>query len=455
MDSSFMETGYALLRIAVCFAVILIPTRRRCPLEWSLAAAGLCLAFMSGMNPLDWARVAGKTLISTDLFAVLCSLFVILLLSGLMEHTCQTQRLVHSVERYITSKRLQLFLFPAFIGFFPVPGGAIFSCPIVVESSKGMPVSIEQKALINYWFRHVWELSWPLFPGFILYVGLADIPPAQALMYNWPACFAAIAGGWFILLRRLQYTQEQSFIAEKKEDDTPNSALPLSGEHSQASKDAEPSQAPMHYSAIWESMPMWLGIVFAFTGMSLSSDIPVGFIFALAFVPSLFLCMYQNKLGLRSLIPLIKAERTRSILLIVVSIFVFKNILMASNLFEPLLILAQNSYTMFLLCTLLPLLSGILTGLMVAFVGVAFPMLIAIIEQGGLWEERLPWLTLALMFGNIGQMLSPVHLCLVVSCRYFEISMSTMMRKLFLLCLFLATVAIGWFLLLRHFAVTV
>ena len=426
MDQPFWIVSYALARIVFCFAVIMWGARKRWPLELSLGLAGFGLALLSGMTPLAWGQLAWNTLTGSGFLTVFASLFVILLLSGTMETSGQTQRLVHSVGRRIASRRAQLFLFPAFIGFFPVPGGAIFSCPMVAESAKDLGISQEDKTLLNYWFRHVWELCWPLFPGFILYVGLAEISPFTAISYNWPSCLMAICGGWYLLLRRCPGKATLSDLPMEQPE----------------------SASQPHGSIIMEALPLLVGMVGAFAAMVIWPGVPAGLLFALAFVVGLAVCLAQNRLGPASLWPLVKAPRTRGILFVVAAIFIFKDLLTESHVLDVFGLLAQNHYALFLICTLFPLLSGVLTGLMVAFVGVALPMVVTVIEQGGLWDERLPWLTLAVMFGNIGQLLSPVHVCLVVTCRFFETEMGVILRRLAVPCALLIATAVLWFLFL-------
>jgi hypothetical protein len=62
--------------------------------------------------------------------------------------------------------------------------------------------------------------------------------------------------------------------------------------------------------------------------------------------------------------------------------------------------------------------TGMLTGLTVGFVGSTFPLLISI--SGG---APLSNMTLAFAAGFIGVLLSPVHLCLVLTKEYFKADM--------------------------------
>ena len=57
---------------------------------------------------------------------------------------------------------------PAFLGFLPSLGGALFSAPMVENASRRYDMTPEQKTAINYWFRHIWEFANPIMPGLLL-----------------------------------------------------------------------------------------------------------------------------------------------------------------------------------------------------------------------------------------------------------------------------------------------
>ena len=77
----------------------------------------------------------------------------------------------------------------------------------------------------------------------------------------------------------------------------------------------------------------------------------------------------------------------------------------------------------------LPMLTGVLTGLMAGFVGAAFPLLLSLLGQMQLQDERLSWIMLALVAGNLGQMTSPVHTCFVVTSEFFRVPFAAMWRS--------------------------
>jgi hypothetical protein len=76
----------------------------------------------------------------------------------------------------------------------------------------------------------------------------------------------------------------------------------------------------------------------------------------------------------------------------------------------------------------LPLLAGFVTGVAVGFTGVSFPLVVALMQTPGSGLTPLATLVLAYGFGYAGMMLSPIHLCLLVSRDYFRSSMREVLR---------------------------
>ena len=70
---------------------------------------------------------------------------------------------------------------------------------------------------------------------------------------------------------------------------------------------------------------------------------------------------------------------------------------------------------------ILPFIAGLVTGLAIGFAGISFPLIIGL--QGGSDSGLTTMSTLALAFGfgYAGMMLSPVHMCLVLTKDYFSV----------------------------------
>ncbi len=111
---------------------------------------------------------------------------LILIMSRVMKETGHMDRLVESFARLSKDARMVGSVMTALIGLLPMPGGALFSAPMVDTSLQNLSVSREQKAVFNCWFRHVWEYWWPLYPGVVLAVALLGVETWRYMVFMAP-----------------------------------------------------------------------------------------------------------------------------------------------------------------------------------------------------------------------------------------------------------------------------
>ncbi|GAG50029.1 unnamed protein product, partial [marine sediment metagenome] len=79
---------------------------------------------------------------------------------------------------------------------------------------------------------------------------------------------------------------------------------------------------------------------------------------------------------------------------------------------------------------LLPFVAGFVTGLAVGFVGTAFPIVMGLLGAMDNPGPIGPYVALAYGFGHLGQMLSPLHLCHVMSNKYFKTHFTAVYREI-------------------------
>ena len=78
---------------------------------------------------------------------------------------------------------------PALVGILPMPGGAIFSAPLVEASRTSPHTQGEILAFINYWFRHIWEYFLPLYPAILLVSSLSGLSLPWIVIHHLPFSF--------------------------------------------------------------------------------------------------------------------------------------------------------------------------------------------------------------------------------------------------------------------------
>jgi len=89
-------------------------------------------------------------------------------------------------------------------------------------------------------------------------------------------------------------------------------------------------------------------------------------------------------------------------------------------------------------------LTGILTGIAVGFIGSTFPLILS------LTGSDPHFFTFAFASGFVGVLLSPVHVCLVLTREYFKADIGKMYKKLIPIAILILIVAIAEFLILDY-----
>ncbi|MDR2075990.1 MAG: DUF401 family protein [Desulfovibrio sp.] len=402
----------ALGKLLLTFAAILILLRLRLALWKTLFAACALLAILCALPAASWIRIPLTSLGQTDFLCMQVMLFGIMVLSALQEAGGQSQRLVEGLESHIRHPRIRLILFPAVVGLLPMPGGALFSCPMLDAASRGLPIDANRKTLINYWFRHIWEVAWPLYPGYILTCSLLGISLLTLAQYTFPLIFLAIGTGWFFFLRDIP--------------SQPDTASPKISP-------AAPPPALSH--VLLEALPLAVTLagagIFAVLLSIAAPAAPSQLAFILSLSLAVIVAFRQNKKYLRTpLRKLLFNAPLFRLLLLIYAVFVFKDTILASGIIKDISTLGSNNLVILLLFLVLPFLCGILTGVMVGFVGACFPILMGILPQAGLQEQLLPLVVAAIICGNAGQLLTPLHICLIVSCEYFQTPFAQVWKRL-------------------------
>jgi integral membrane protein (TIGR00529 family) len=117
------------------------------------------------------------------------------------------------------------------------------------------------------------------------------------------------------------------------------------------------------------------------------------------------------------------------IIFLLCAVMVFKSIVEASGAAESLFTEMQGvGMSPLIILIVLPMLIGFSTGLSSAMVGISIPLVTPFILAGG--ELNGPVFLLAYGAGGMGYLLSPLHLCLILSAEYFKARLISAYRYL-------------------------
>jgi integral membrane protein (TIGR00529 family) len=356
---------------------------------------------------------------------------LILVLSRIMDGAGQMQRLVERFTQLTRDPRTVGSVMTAMIGLLPMPGGALFSAPLVETSLSGQNVSGEQKTLLNYWFRHIWEYWWPLYPGVVLAVALLKVETWCYMLFMAPLTLISVLAGIVFILKPMGSVQ-------------PNGTGRITW------------VALKHF--IWEMMPILvvvlvIGLTGALTAVMGLFGLRVKVSGAVSILPGLvaaiiWVCSVNRvpRIKIRSAL----FDRTiLPMLFLVLSIMVFQGTLTESQAVLKIRDeLAAYRVPLILVIALMPFLSGFITGLAVGFVGLSFPLVIPMFPANP-WWEFMSCAALAYTFGYMGMMLSPIHLCFLVTKDFYKASLLKSYPRLLLSALTVMAAVTLLFVLLK------
>lgn len=424
----------ALAIILLSFALILLLLRYKVPLYLAVFAAIIALGLLARQGPAEGLGIAGKqfgvTISDPDVISLLIIIVLILLFSTILRLSGRLNKITSIFDGLVKSPRLRLAAFPALIGLLPMPGGAWFSAPMVKASASNIEEHPGQLAAINYWYRHIWEYWWPLYPGILLASGLAKIslPMAVALMI--PVSALVVIVGGFTLFRDLK----------------------LNGEPAPASAGA----AGKGWQALLVSMWPILAVVIGGVCLEMGREIyeAQGGVFhqplprtiiisALVVVSALEIIL--DKVKLRDLLRHLADKRELELSAMVFSVVYYQNVLAQTGLIsESVSELHQWRIPVWLVILILPALIGLITGVTIAAVGVGFPVALGLAASAGI--PLVPLFVVGFTAAMLGVMFSPIHLCLMLSVGYFGGKYWDLYRRMIVpLALFFAlTCALAW-----------
>ncbi len=380
------------LLAVILFIIFLI--RKKWNLEYIILLASLLLGLLFELS-------IGKIIlnfmqaISEPVTIRLIGLIVLVfLLSSILRKIESLKDIVDALQKLVKDYRLILAFIPSFLGLLPMPAGAMFSAPMVSEIGDRMGLQAEEKTFVNYWFRHVWEFVWPLYPSILLFSALLEVDVRQIVMVQFPITLVALILGliW-----------EQRYLKKGTASNGRENIL---------------FNLKKLFFGTWPILLVIFLVIF----------IKIDLLISLIVVILSLILLSRSKLKTADIIEIIKKDIPLSTVLLIAGIMIFKKMLQTTGaiMVIPELFTELGIHPLVILF-FIPFLIGFLTGITSAIIGIAFPVLLPFIVQG---EVNLNYAMFAFVSGYMGHMTSPMHLCLVVTKDYFKADLGIIYKML-------------------------
>jgi integral membrane protein (TIGR00529 family) len=371
-----------LLKIGLVIALLLFLLRKKADLGLVLVLDSALTAVLFGMPIGRFLANAGRAAIALETLDLVGIVILVLYIGNFLQRGGHFKRMVEALGNLVDDPRLILAIPSAFIGLLPMTAGAMMGAPIVDEAAKRWDLPPAWKTFFNYWFRHIWEYSWPMYINLILAAAICRVPITRISVTQFPFTLIAIAAGLVILFRRVPF-------------------LPKGHDNPKTLKDV--------LKVIFSIWPILTAVLLVFV-------FKLGMFAALAAAGAL--TQIFVRLSLRERGKIILKSLSPKIILLTVALMIFKATLETSGALDAVIrVVPPHGLSGYVLLFAAPFVVGLLTGVNQAFVAIAFPLLVPIIGQG---TPDMWLLAFAYVSGFVGILLSPAHLCLALTADYFK-----------------------------------
>ena len=371
------------LSVVIVFIVLLL--RKKWNLEYILLSSSLLLGLIFELNIGEITVNSIQAILDPSTISLVGIIILIMFLTGILRRIDNLKDITNALSRLVKDYRLILAFIPSFLGLLPIPAGAMLSAPMVNEIGDQVGLQAEEKTFVNYWFRHIWEFIWPLYPSILFYSALLEVNVRKIVVAQFPLTLIAMALGYIWELRALKRVS----MANKKENILFN--------------------LKKLFLATWPILLVICLVIFVKADMLMALTITI-----------LFLLIFnRTKLKGKDVLEIIKKDISLSTALLITGIMIFKRMLQVTGAVTAI----PEFFTMLgihplIILFFIPFLIGVLTGMPSTIIGVAFPILLPFMVQQG--EVNLNHAMFAYAGGFMGHMISPVHLCLVITIDYFK-----------------------------------
>ncbi|HHS50865.1 MAG TPA: DUF401 family protein [candidate division Zixibacteria bacterium] len=395
----------ATLSIIIATTAFVIAVRLKAPLGLSFAGCGILLGFLSGMSAVDVIMTTLRSIVMADTVKLIVIVYFLSLMGRLLTEMGWLSRTVTALQRLIPIEKVSAVLPASIIGLLPMPGGAMLSAPLVQEGARSLDIDRGRLTFLNFWFRHIWEYAWPLYPGIVISTVLLSTPASELIASMWPLTIFAILPGFIIGFRGVPKPQK--------------------------AHENNISRGTAIRDFFLTSWYIWAVVIFVlFLGFEI---LPI--VVMAGLITLLFLRQDDEKR-----IEHLKKNFSINIVTLIAGVMVFKGMLETGGSVERLAVEMANVPDILILF-IVPFAVGIITGVNSAFVGIGFPVLVPIIMRDGFSPG---YFAFAYAAGFAGVLVSPVHLCLLLTKQYFGAKWGEIYRFLVpaTLIVFLAAIAL-------------
>lgn len=376
------------LKIVIVFIIVIFLIQKKFPPGISLIIGAILLGIIYPVNLNQLFNIFYKTLTLKDTIELIITLILIYFLSFFLQGKDVLSKMIKNLDGIFPNRKLTIFLSSSLIGLLPMPGGALFSAPLVDGLTKDIDIPNERKAYMNYWFRHVLEGAFPTYPGIILAANFLNVTIRTTLFAHFLIPFVLILAGVFIGFRGVKI------------------------------KNNIENKGNIFDFLKYFSPILLILILILFFNLNIIFSILIALILSFFFL----------KPNLKELLNYFKKSLTLDNIFLPIGVYFFRNLLNTGIANDISISLFSLNIPFFLILFLMPFISAFVTGLTSMGVAISYPIILNLFYPGGNLSYAL--MGIAYSGAVCGILFSPLHLCLIVTINYFKCELTKIYKNL-------------------------
>jgi len=392
--------------ILAALIVIIIMINRKNSLSLSMGSGALIILVASGTAPPEAVSVIFQAITAPETVDLVLIVGIITALAGLMHRNNFFEKMVEALRNLLGNDRLTLMLIPGLVGSMPMAGGAIVSAPIVDHLGGQLNLSTSRRSAANNIFRHSWYFIFPLWPTFVLSTRLGGISVQELIMVQWPLTVAMLLAGYYFVMAPIKGSvgKTAETRVRKKTGKT---------------KIAEARTFTKYCSPILVSLLLHLAF-----GIHLALSLIFGMGLAL-----LLEVLGERRASFRwSRVPMqILRDVNYDVTGAMLAIMVFRAAIEQTDTFELLMLgMLDLGVPLYVIAAGLAAVMGFVTGQHTGTLAIVLPVMVPMATAAG--EPVAVYVMVAYCFAFLTYLISPLHLCQILTNDYFDVAVLQVYR---------------------------
>ena len=198
-----------LLYLLLSFGIIIGFIRLKINIGLSIFLGSLLLGALFGLRPRDLVLSLYVSSTEWQTLRLILIIVFIMALTSIFSQIGYLKIMERAAKELFPNEKYSLAALPALIGLMPMPAGALVSAPMIETVADKLNISPEKKTIINYWFRHIWEHSWPMYQAIIIASAILSISVREFSSKMFPLTILMALIGYLFFLKPIKSAEDE------------------------------------------------------------------------------------------------------------------------------------------------------------------------------------------------------------------------------------------------------